>query len=721
MVTHRTILQQNLFSFTEPVSPLINHEWLGGVIFYIFYWLSGDVGLIVLKGVTISLAFTLLFIHLNKSGVRLTVAFIAVVLSVVSAQDRFQFRPLIFTFFFIIVSWILLESSTGEFQDGPTGRFYDPGPGGINWQLWILPVIFLFWANLHGGFLAGLGMVGVYIAFSWFDFAWYKNPLLARKALQITAVGVCSVAATLINPHGYKTILFLLGFASSGLKAFTVSEWLPPNRAFLRLPMAYFAFLSYGFWMINLVFFRKSEPIRNGAPHFFFSPTFCLSLIFLAAFLHARRHMDIFILLLTPVFAIQANTLLNNLFRSIPLFHKKVITKSFSGLAILIGSVIILQSVFFNPDYFRQFGFRPRLTLFPKEALLFMKENKIYPRMLNSYNFGGYLCWAGYPKYRVFIDGRLGMTYSNNLMEDYLDFFKMRSGLEKVSTKYQIEAILIEYEDWRMGPSHAYKPSLNNVRFQLFSHPDWSLVYWDDVSLLYLKKSKYPQLVEKYGYHLVNPADAYLSNINKPELYSAAQNELNRNIESTQASYRAHALRGLLEYKMGDLTTAKQDFLYVAKGYPDSFVFNSLGEIFIRSNQFEQAIIYFKKALVLDPSPEQTLSRLGYCYECLGNTNLAGKYYRNAIDGNIQDKTVYLNLALIEESQNSVSDSVKIINQGLGKNPQDASLWFYLAHLYVRENQKESARQALQNAIRFGGEIYRQEANARPEFADLLR
>src|SRR3989344_9183453 len=51
----------NLFSFTEPDFPFVNHHWLSEVLFFGVFNLGGFTGLILLKAVLMFAAFLLLF------------------------------------------------------------------------------------------------------------------------------------------------------------------------------------------------------------------------------------------------------------------------------------------------------------------------------------------------------------------------------------------------------------------------------------------------------------------------------------------------------------------------------------------------------------------------------------------------------------------------------------------------------------------------------------
>src|SRR3990167_4110313 len=64
----KNVYKTNLFSFTEPAHPFINHHWLSEVVFYLLNGLIGLKGLIVFKAGVIVAAFLLIFRSLPRSA-----------------------------------------------------------------------------------------------------------------------------------------------------------------------------------------------------------------------------------------------------------------------------------------------------------------------------------------------------------------------------------------------------------------------------------------------------------------------------------------------------------------------------------------------------------------------------------------------------------------------------------------------------------------------------
>lgn len=97
----------------------------------------------------------------------------------------------------------------------------------------VVPLLFALWANCHGSFLAGLMLVGVFLAGRGLDVcraAGKWNPLRAlgdaqvRRLLAVLAVSAALVAV--LNPHGPALYRHALGLARNP-NIMMMTEWLP--------------------------------------------------------------------------------------------------------------------------------------------------------------------------------------------------------------------------------------------------------------------------------------------------------------------------------------------------------------------------------------------------------------------------------------------------------------------------------------------------------------
>ena len=110
-------------------------------------------------------------------------------------------RPHLFSFLFLVLFHYLLEHWRRR-----GGR-----------RLWLLPPLMLLWANLHGGFAAGFLLLGAYLVGTAAGMigAGTEACRTARgRMAELLGVAAACLAATLVNPYGWRLLLFPLKLVS---------------------------------------------------------------------------------------------------------------------------------------------------------------------------------------------------------------------------------------------------------------------------------------------------------------------------------------------------------------------------------------------------------------------------------------------------------------------------------------------------------------------------
>src|SRR4029450_13456162 len=91
--------------------------------------------------------------------------------------------------------------------------------------IWLLPLIAL-WANLHGGFVFGLVLVGAFAL----DALWNADRAHRKSlALRWTAFGVGALVACCATPYGWGSILASRRILDLGELLHLIYEWMPAD------------------------------------------------------------------------------------------------------------------------------------------------------------------------------------------------------------------------------------------------------------------------------------------------------------------------------------------------------------------------------------------------------------------------------------------------------------------------------------------------------------
>jgi len=230
--------------------------------------------------------------------------------------------------------------------------------------------------------------------------------------------------------------------------------------------------------------------------------------------------------------------------------------------------------------------------------------------MFNEYGYGGYMIYRLFPKKQVFYDGRTEM-YLCCEMPDTLEL-----ALKKYETDEQFKPTM----DWlwnKYNISYVIMRSqkhsvLRKMARILTDDPNWNLVYWDDDSMIYVRKDgKNDQLIKDLGTTAATPYNQNPVRDGKDDL---AFEEYQRMIKVTDSSKSRNAL-GFILLKKGRFEEASQEFqkAIVYDAGNESPLMN-LAELAAKDKNYPGAIAFYEKALPLAPDRGLIYIRLGQLY-----------------------------------------------------------------------------------------------------------
>lgn len=213
MLQHGSVVQTEMLSYTAAGSTLAPHEWLSGVLFSAVSSAGGLFLLALLMGAVSWSGFIAIALRgrMRAAGPMTIALWLA--LAAKAAEPVLGTRPQVFTFAFLAVTVGLVER---HLRRG--GRL-----------IWALPPLFLLWANLHGGFVAGLAFMtliwGVELSRAVFH---RGTPVAAARIRELALVTIVCALAACLNPAGAGAYGFALSETTSeGAKG--IIEWQRPN------------------------------------------------------------------------------------------------------------------------------------------------------------------------------------------------------------------------------------------------------------------------------------------------------------------------------------------------------------------------------------------------------------------------------------------------------------------------------------------------------------
>lgn len=281
----------------------------------------------------------------------------------------------------------------------------------------ILPLSMIIWVNSHGGFLAGFVIIGIYVIEAYKE---KDTPWLIRLII----CGILSTLACLCNPYGIDIIAAVNSTLFSSMTAY-INEW----RVF-----------TYGEHIGISVFFLVFVFASNFKdPDIPLADKLLAALWFIAAILSVRNFGP-FALLASPFIAqcLQSSIKLHT--------HKNIdIPKNRIGLSI---ASILLVTIYMTPSIRQHLDIRNVLEeegRTPLAAIHFISENHPNIRFMNEYDFGGYIAFYN-PSIGLFVDGRAGTAYSEDIINKTIKFTYKEPGWEHLIEEYNIGGLLVKPE-----------------------------------------------------------------------------------------------------------------------------------------------------------------------------------------------------------------------------------------------------------------------------------
>ncbi len=441
----------NLFSYTNPRFPFINHHWLSEVVFY----LSSQLGLnslIFLKVLLILISFAIIIRFSAKINGFLKTLLVALVFLPL-ILDRVNVRPEIFGY--LLFSFLLIIV------------LYYPKNKKL---LFAIPLIMLLWVNLHISFIFGLILLGLLFLKIIFLI---KTKVFKTYDLLLVSAGVLVL---FFNPNGFKGLLYPLSIFSN--YGYTIVE----NQNLLYLsrmisdPLIKYFFIISPLVVISLIILLvKSQLIE-----------FVILLVFYLLSFFQIRHMPFFVLAAIPTMA-----------HSISLIKAKIKPdiRFILIIALIIGQITTIL-FFANNIYAQVFD---RAGLFGvgfneagKGGVEFIKKNKLAKNIFNNFDVGGYLIYKLYPDYRLFIDNRPEAYPKDFIQNTYIKLQLDKNLIPKIFDRYQIQTIFFfhtDQTDW----------SRSFIKI-IYDDPQWQLVYLDSSSIIFTKNSSLTDIRKKTGY-----------------------------------------------------------------------------------------------------------------------------------------------------------------------------------------------------------------------------
>jgi hypothetical protein len=493
LATH-SLPRTDPFSSTMQGQPWFAWEWLYDLSLGILDRACGLNGVVWLGALLIAATFALLLWELVQRGTGLLLAIVLMLLAEAASTIHFYARPHTVSWLFTLLWFIALDKAE---QRSHSDRRQLP-----RWLPWFLPISMLLWVNLHGGWLFGLALLGIYTLAAWIESWRATDPFAAvresQRASSLTLAWGLSAVATLANPFCWKLHAHIYRYLSDRYLMNRIDEFRSPD--FHGLAERCFAIIL----VVVLIAFAGTNLRENRS---WLGLRLNLSNLLIAVFaicagLYSSRNLPVSSILLVlvagPVLRKNIAALadkpaawrwLRNIVAQISNFSDRMTAQEtqYRGhlWPLVISSfalAICLQGGWLGSRRLVPSEFDPEKM--PVAAVRFLQDEarseehlkQPQPPIFSTDAWGGYLIYRMYPEQKVVVDDRHDL-YGSDRVRQYLTLTQGEAGWQKVLKDWNIQAALL--------PADA---TLANLLREL--PQEWREEYGDKVAVVFLKHGK---------------------------------------------------------------------------------------------------------------------------------------------------------------------------------------------------------------------------------------
>jgi len=389
------------FSFTYG-GPWTLHEWLAQLVIYRLVDGIGPVATLGIFALLPPAALGVLAIALQRERVPIRAVVAATLICATVLIPYVTVRPQLFSWLLLaVVLAILMRVRPSSAR-----------------TLVALPPIFVLWANLHGLYVIGLGVVAVYVLLTMLGGA---APMAARKA-PVAIVGVVSLLASSLTPAGPAGLLYPLRYVDSGDWGLAnIPEWQSPNfHDLVQIPLL--------IMILGVAIVGQRGPLWIRI----------VAYLAIIGALLANRNAPVAAVVCLPALAIGLAPWLPSRQTAPDSPGSRRVLEALVAALVIIGAFGAIPAA---PG----FG-GVLLGRYPAAGVERLRQLQPASRIVAEYGWGGYVIRSMYADgTRVFVDGRNDM-YPEGILRDYSAIRAGDPGSEGILDRYAVDAMLFPPE-----------------------------------------------------------------------------------------------------------------------------------------------------------------------------------------------------------------------------------------------------------------------------------
>jgi hypothetical protein len=345
-----------------------------------------------------------------------------------------------------------------------------------------LPLLSILWVNLHGGFFVGIVLLITYALGSVVeDFIQENRFCVGTRAKNYALTAVACLAASLINPYGYRLHIHIAQYLGASFYIQRISEFQSPD-----------------FHSFSAAYFETALVLAIAAAFWHFASGRLIQVMLLLSWAHLAlfsvRNIPIFAVVAVPGIALALRESLEYAISSRSLKWLRRLSASVSdleaGLQFIASqhkrdrlhcipclAMLTLGVLLAYPGHFKALHAEFDPNRFPVMAASALSQQAAQEsiRLYANWQWGGYLIYRLWPSLKVFDDGRTDF-YGPTFVQDGLDVWDAKSNWSVVLEQYDVNAALL--------------PVDSPLATVLRERPEWTPVYQDQVAVMLERTDK---------------------------------------------------------------------------------------------------------------------------------------------------------------------------------------------------------------------------------------
>jgi hypothetical protein len=612
MVRTHSFLRVDPFSVTAGGRPWIDVHWLFQVGSYGVYCLGGLMGVVLAKCALVAVGALLLRATVVRAVGRGAGTFFATafLVALYGARQLLLVRPVVVTLIFTAVFFMQLELYRRERRPR---------------DLVLLPIAQVAWANFQGLFALGHAIVGAYALGTVLGSrvggpsAWMERPrspqpdraTRVKSELTLPLVLLLCVLASCATPYGLNGVLLPIKLLArlvpvhGNVYSANVAENIPPF-ALHEATASQFWHLKWflGFLLVSLCTAGRRVPLAHWLV--------AAGLAILA--LMGNRNVLLLYWLGTPIAIINLWWGTRRLRAGVRRWSARgrVAWLRFAPLTAVLALVAV--AAIREPNLAQAAPFRT-----PALSAQIVEQRPGRGTIFAADEYGGYLIWSLFPRYRPYMDTRLILRTATEFA-DYLALAEHPGRFDALQREQAFDYVILPV---------GYPDRYVNLVAHLYSSKDWKLIFTDGTETLFAKRS--PGDAGGWDLGLRQTSDSIVSALERrfaesPRVREAALlqlatldvavqefGEAERVLDATSSS-EGEGLRARARLASGDLAGAQESAeKRLVENADDVRSLDVMAMVLLRRGQARPALSLLRRALVANPfdsEAEQILSSL---------------------------------------------------------------------------------------------------------------